>query len=109
MGEILFCDKCNKTPAIRDYDGIVLCRKHRTKYELKLLVREYESMKKWVIKCWISELIKKKNEITKLKKTLKEEKLQNKIQEGTLQKGGIMGMPINRPNMNLRPKNAPPM
>jgi len=64
------CDKCGKEPANEDYDGLILCKLHRTENDLWYLKREYQTKKKWVDDVWISKLEKMEAEISELKRII---------------------------------------
>ena len=70
MPKQLSCDKCGKTPANEDYEGNVFCEYHRAEHRLANLRRDYEEKRKWVERCWLSELAKMQREIANLERFL---------------------------------------
>jgi len=62
------CDICDSDDgAYEDWDGEILCEYHRKQSELRSLEIEYQEKKKRVKECWISELVKMRNEIKELR------------------------------------------
>lgn len=73
MPKVLYCDDCNSQDGVsEDYEGVVLCRFHRAKYDLKHRLREYKEKREWVKSVWLSELANRRQEILRLQNILKE-------------------------------------
>jgi len=77
MPKLLSCDRCGEMPANEDYEGNVLCEYHRAEYDLITLRRKYEERRRWVERCWLSELAEMQREIVTLEQFLTSIKKEN--------------------------------
>ncbi len=67
-----FCDKCGKSEAIEDHDGLILCEYHWAIHDLFSAETEYHYLLEWLKKTHIKELKEKRIEIARLKNLISE-------------------------------------
>lgn len=63
-----FCDKCNSQDgAQEDWDGEILCSRHRAEKELYFEEVEYKNRRDWVKRIHFKDLCERRERIAKLK------------------------------------------
>jgi len=73
MPKRLYCDQCgSEEDADEDYDGAILCGRHRAEKNLRDLRERYRERREWVRSTWLAQLRHMRKEISRLESVVKE-------------------------------------